>query len=104
MKTLVIAEAGVNHNGSLETAKDLIKTAKLCGADVVKFQTAKLDSLVSKTAHMAEYQKENIGKEESQKEMLSKLLLPFEDFFCDALTLSPLPSCGIYSPGISISL
>ena len=79
-KTLVIAEAGVNHNGSLETAKELIKTAKECGADIVKFQTAKLDSLVSKSAQMAEYQKENIGKEESQKDMLSKLLLPYEDF------------------------
>ena len=80
MKTLIIAEAGVNHNGSLETAKELIRTAKASGADVVKFQTANVNSLVSKSAKMAKYQKENIGKEESQKEMLSKLLLPFEDF------------------------
>ena len=56
-KTLIIAEAGVNHNGSLEIAKKLIDTAKECGADIVKFQTAKLDSLVSKCAQMAEYQK-----------------------------------------------
>ena len=54
--------------------------AKEAGADIVKFQTAKLDSLVSKNAHMAEYQKKNTGKEESQKEMLSKLLLSFDDF------------------------
>ncbi len=80
MKTLIIAEAGVNHNGSLETAKELIRVAKACGADVVKFQTANVNSLVSKSAQMAKYQKDNIGKEESQKDMLSKLLLPFEDF------------------------
>lgn len=79
-KVLIIAEAGVNHNGSLELAKDLVDKAKECGADIVKFQTAKLSSLVSKSAPMAEYQKENIGKEESQKDMLSKLLLPFEDY------------------------
>lgn len=79
-KTLIIAEAGVNHNGSLEIAKQLVRTAKECGADIVKFQTAKLDSLVSKHAEMADYQKKNTGKEESQKEMLRKLLLSYEDF------------------------
>ena len=79
-KTLIIAEAGVNHNGSLDLAKKLVDEAKDCGADIVKFQTAKLDSLVSKNAHMAEYQMKNTGKEESQKEMLSKLLLSFDDF------------------------
>lgn len=79
-KTLIIAEAGVNHNGDLEIAKKLVRTAKGCGADIVKFQTAKLSSLVTKTAEMAEYQKENIGKTTSQKEMLSKLLLPYEAF------------------------
>lgn len=79
-KVLVIAEAGVNHNGSIEIAKSLICAAKEAGADIVKFQTAKLGSLVSKVAKMAEYQKENIGKEESQKDMLSKLLLPFNAF------------------------
>ncbi len=79
-KVLIIAEAGVNHNGSIEMAKKLVDTAKECGADVVKFQTAKLDSLVSKSAHMADYQKNNIGVEESQKEMLSKLLLDYDEF------------------------
>lgn len=79
-KVLIIAEAGVNHNGSLEMAKKLVDIAKECGADIVKYQTAKLDSLVSKFAHMAEYQKKNIGVEESQKEMLSKLLLSFDEF------------------------
>lgn len=79
-RTLIIAEAGVNHNGSLETAKKLVDVAYSCGADIVKFQTAKLDSLVSKSAKMAEYQKKNTGTEESQKDMLKKLLLSFEDF------------------------
>ena len=79
-RTLIIAEAGVNHNGSLEMAKKLVDTAKTCGADIVKFQTAKLDSLVSKSAHMADYQKKNIGVEESQKDMLKKLLLSFDEF------------------------
>ena len=79
-RTLIIAEAGVNHNGSLEMAKRLVDKAKECGADIVKFRTAKLDSLVSKSAQMADYQKKNIGVEESQKEMLSKLLLSFDEF------------------------
>lgn len=80
MGTLIIAEAGVNHNGSFEIAKKLVDAAKECGADIVKFQTAKLDSLVSKYAEMAEYQKNNTGKTESQKDMLRRLLLQFEDF------------------------
>lgn len=78
--TIIIAEAGVNHNGSLESAKQLAWTAKKCGADIVKFQTAKLESLVSKHAGMADYQKQNIGKEMSQREMLKKLLLSYEEF------------------------
>ena len=79
-ETLIIAEAGVNHNGQLEIAKKLAKEAKRCGADIVKFQTAKLSSLVSKSAKMAEYQKENIGEEMSQREMLEKLLLTYDEF------------------------
>lgn len=80
MSTLIIAEAGVNHNGSLELAKKLAFTAKNAGADIVKFQTAKLSSLVSKNADMAEYQKENIGKEMSQQDMLKKILLSYGEF------------------------
>lgn len=79
-KVLIIAEAGVNHNGNLDMAKQLIDVAASCGVDIVKFQTARLDSLVSKCAAMADYQKNNIGQEKTQKEMLAELLLPFEDF------------------------
>lgn len=77
---LIIAEAGVNHNGSLELAKKLVDIAKDCGADIVKFQTANLDSLVSTEAKMADYQKKNTGIDESQKDMLRRLLLSYEDF------------------------
>ena len=80
MSTLIIAEAGVNHNGSLEIAKELAKTAKLCGADIVKYQTARIDSIVSKNAKMANYQKQNIGENISQKKMLEGLLLSFDEF------------------------
>lgn len=79
-KVLIIAEAGVNHNGSLETAKKLALAAKKAGADIVKYQTANLTSLVSKHAEMAEYQKKNIGNTRSQKEMLKDLLLSFDEF------------------------
>lgn len=79
-ETLIIAEAGVNHNGSFEMAKQLVDRAKEAGADFVKFQTAKLESLVSKYAEMAEYQKKNTGQKTSQKDMLRKLLLSYEDF------------------------
>lgn len=79
-KALIIAEAGVNHNGQIHLAKRLIDAAKESGADIVKFQTAKLDSLVSAYAPMAEYQKHNTGKNETQREMLEKLLLPYDAF------------------------
>lgn len=75
-KTIIIAEAGVNHNGSIELAKQLIEAAAQAGADFVKFQTFKADLLVSKTAQKAEYQKKNIGdSDDSQYSMLKKLEL-----------------------------
>ena len=74
---LIIAEAGVNHNGSLDMAKKLIRVAAEAGADIVKFQTFKADSLVSKTAKKAEYQIANIQDgDDSQYEMLKKLEIP----------------------------
>ena len=80
VRTMIIAEAGVNHNGKLTLAKQLARTAKECGADVVKFQTFHIDGMVSKYAQMAEYQKTNTGKVESQKEMLRKLSLSKGEF------------------------
>lgn len=80
MRTLIIAEAGVNHNGNVSIAKKMVETAYKAGADIVKFQTFNLDGVVSKNAQMAEYQKENTGVVESQKDMLRKLVLQQEDF------------------------
>ena len=79
-RTLIIAEAGVNHNGSIKIAKQLAKSAKECGADIVKFQTFNVNGLVSKYAEMADYQKKNLGVQESQKDMLKKLMLTQEEF------------------------
>ena len=81
MSTLIVAEAGVNHNGSIELAKKLADKAKEIGADIVKYQTAKPQNLVSRYAKMAVYQMQNIGVEESQYSMLSKLTLPFDAFY-----------------------
>ena len=72
---LIIAEAGVNHNGSLVIAKKLIDIAADAGADIVKFQTFKADKLVSQKAPKATYQVRNTGKIESQLEMIKKLEL-----------------------------
>jgi len=75
VKTFIIAEAGVNHNGSVETAIKLIDTAVEAGADAVKFQSFKAEKLVTQTAPKAKYQLENMGTSESQLEMLKKLEL-----------------------------
>lgn len=75
-RTLIIAEAGVNHNGSIELAKQLIDAAALAGVDYVKFQTFKTECLVSHQARQAEYQKKNIANpDDSQYNMLKKLEL-----------------------------
>lgn len=84
----IIAEAGVNHNGSLEIAKKLVDAAKDAGADAVKFQAFRSDKLVTRDADRAAYQEKNIGGEETQYEMLKRLELPYDDFkelksYCD---------------------
>lgn len=73
--TYIIAEAGVNHNGSIAMAKQLIDVASEAGVDAVKFQTFKANKLVSKSAQKADYQKQTTDAEESQHEMIRKLEL-----------------------------
>lgn len=80
MKTIIIAEAGVNHNGDFETAKKMILAAKEAGADYVKFQTAVPELVISEFAPQAEYQKENTGIVESQLDMCRKIHLPLSDY------------------------
>lgn len=80
MKTLIIAEAGVNHNGDLELARKLIDVAANAGADIVKFQTFEAERLVTKSAKKADYQNSATGNAaESQYEMLKKLELSKEN-------------------------
>ena len=74
----IIAEAGVNHNGDIGYAKDLIDVAASAGADYVKFQTFKADRLVTKSAPKASYQKTNLNNSDSQFQMLKKLELTYE--------------------------
>lgn len=88
----IIAEAGVNHNGSLENAKKLVLAAKNAGVDAVKFQTFNTDNLVTKNAVKADYQVNNTGNNDSQYEMLKKLELSQQDYrelkqLCDELDI-----------------
>ena len=78
MSVFFIAEAGINHNGSVEIAKQLIDVASQCGADAVKFQTFKAEKLVCKNALKAKYQIQNSSKNETQFDMIKKLELDFE--------------------------
>ena len=80
MAIIIIAEAGVNHNGSLEIAKDLAMAAKMAGADYVKYQSFNPQKLVARYAQKAAYQKESTNVQESQLEMLEKLALSHSDF------------------------
>lgn len=79
-KTYIIAEAGVNHNGDITVAKEMILEAKKAGADAVKFQTFVTEKLVSKQAPKADYQMKITSQEETQYQMLKKLELSFDDF------------------------
>jgi N,N'-diacetyllegionaminate synthase len=80
MSVYIIAEAGVNHNGSIILAKKLADKAKESGADCIKFQTFISSKIVSKSAEMAEYQKKNTGHDENQLSMLKRLELSFSEF------------------------
>ena len=77
---VVIAEAGVNHNGDVALARELIDAAKSAGADAIKFQTFRTENIVTRRAAMAGYQRENLGEDGSQFEMLKNLELAFADF------------------------
>ena len=79
-KVLIIAEAGVNHNGRLDLALKMIDEAKKAGADIVKFQTGRPENVISRFAEKAEYQKKMTGIGESQLDMCKKIVLKFEDY------------------------
>lgn len=101
MKTLIIAEAGVNHNGDINLAKELIDIAADAGADLVKFQTFNADRLVTHSASKAEYQAESSGDTESQHTMLRKLELT-EDMHRALLEHCVSKSIGFLSTGFDI--
>ncbi|CEO87783.1 N-acetylneuraminate synthase [Syntrophaceticus schinkii] len=94
----IIAEAGVNHNGDIGLAKQLVDAALVAGADAVKFQTFKADQVVTGEAERAEYQKKNVpDKDESQLEMIKRLEISFADFkelkiYCDRKGIAFLSS------------
>lgn len=90
MATYIIAEAGVNHNGDVNIAKELCLEAKRAGADAVKFQTWITEKIITKSVKQAEYQIENTRNNQSQFDMLKKLELTYDDFrmikeYCDEI-------------------
>ena len=92
-RCLIIAEAGVNHNGDVNLAFELCKVAKEAGADLVKFQTWKTENIITQNVAQAEYQKENTGKSESQFDMLKRLELTQDEFrqvkeYCDLIGIT----------------
>ena len=77
---LIIAEAGINHNGDIKLAMDMVNVAYEAGADIIKFQTFKAEKVISQFAPKADYQLITTGKDESQLEMARKFEMSFNDF------------------------
>jgi N,N'-diacetyllegionaminate synthase len=100
-RTLIIAEAGVNHNGDIALAKQLIERAAEAGADLVKFQTFKADRQVTRTAEKAVYQTQTTSAEESQHEMLRRLELNAE-MHHELIAHCALHNIGFFSTGFDI--
>ena len=91
-RTIVIAEAGVNHNGKIELAKEMIEVASRSKADFIKFQSFNASDLVSAKAEKAEYQKKLTDSNETQLEMIKKLELTLEE---QLQLVSYAQECGI---------
>ncbi|MEH6446239.1 MAG: N-acetylneuraminate synthase [Oceanospirillaceae bacterium] len=100
-RTLIIAEAGVNHNGDLALAKQLIERAAEAGADLVKFQTFKADRQVTRTAKKAVYQTQTTSTEESQHEMLRRLEIS-TDMHHELIEHCAVNNIGFFSTGFDI--
>jgi N,N'-diacetyllegionaminate synthase len=101
MRTLIIAEAGVNHNGDITQAKRLVDIATECGADLVKFQMFDANNLATKNAPKADYQIYATNSSESQQTMLSKLALT-EDMIKELFAYSEGKNIGIFATGFDI--
>ena len=102
MKTLIIAEAGVNHNGDVTQAKKLVDVAAECGADLVKFQMFDANNLATKDAPKADYQIHTTNRSESQQTMLSKLALT-EDMVKELFAYAKEKNIGIFATGFDIA-
>jgi N,N'-diacetyllegionaminate synthase len=100
-KTLIIAEAGVNHNGDIELAKKLIDVAAEAGADLVKFQTFNADRLTTRAAKKADYQSQTTDIEESQQEMLRRLELT-PDMHKELIEHCTIRKIGFFSTGFDV--
>jgi len=99
--TIIIAEAGVNHNGDINLAKSLIDAAALAGADIVKFQTFNADRLVTRSATKAEYQSSATSIAESQHEMLRRLELT-KEMHIELIAHCEMRNIGFLSTGFDI--
>lgn len=101
MPTIIIAEAGVNHNGDVRLAKQLIQVAGRAGADYVKFQTFNSKKLVTELAKKAQYQSNSSDDDENQLQMLQKLELPL-DSYKELIAVSKLSGVGFLSTAFDI--